>query len=406
MNPVFYVWHLMRNVRCTAWDIALLTGREKYSGEPLKILYCGQLEPEPASLRKLYRPGELDQKIANVKLYKKLLFSGCEEAYLARHIGLLGLKSEIDKRADEADMIIVDAELLISRVFPEEDYLSVPQWVYQKLTLAPDLEQTHKQFRKNTLKELRKIRNRDFGYSTSSELDDIRSFYEDMYIPFTRTRFEDAAAIQPWEKFVRWWKRGAFLLTLTFEKTDVLALYMLPAKGRLVSVCDGMSPDITPDLRRGAVTAADMFSIEYAHEQGYEEIDFISSRPFMDDGAFRYKRKWGTRVTRDNYPINDIKIRVTRTTVATTSALANNPVIVSRNDALFGQVVLADDSIGAQEIRNAVNLYWTPGMTTLKLFAVNPVTPDGWTELENCNKNGESITLEEIRGNLGQIARL
>jgi hypothetical protein len=406
MNPVYYAWHLMRNVRCTAWDIALLSGREKHSGEPLKALFCGQLDPPEMSIRKLYRGGEREEKVLNAQFLSSLMFAGFETSYVARNVGPLALKRKVEQLAADADIVAVDAELFVSRRFEADRYLSVPQWVPQTLIMGDDFEQTQALFRKNTRKELKKVKNRGFEYRISPDLEGIRTFYDEMYVPHVHEIFKEDAALHAWESFERWWKRGAFLLTVSHDESDILAIFMLPHGDKLVSVCNGFRQGIDDGLVKGAVTASDYFSIRYAQEQGFREFDFVASRGMLDDGPFRYKRKWGTSVDTDDHPFNNFKIGIRESTAATVSFLANNPMLVHQDDQRIGKVLLTDPVVSASDVANTISLYWTAGMHCLKIFALHEFAADADQMIESRSEPVELIPLSGIANDVTAYARL
>jgi hypothetical protein len=64
-------------------------------------------------------------------------------------------------------------------------------------------------------------------------------------------------------------------------------------------VWSGMDPAANNNKRvPGATDALDYFSLLYAHLKGCRWLDFGPSRADIADGTLRYKRKWGSVVTR------------------------------------------------------------------------------------------------------------
>src|SRR5690606_31913556 len=77
----------------------------------------------------------------------------------------------------------------------------MPGWVIQRLSLAGSWDDVVARFRKNTrATDLRKIRKYQFDFGTTSESCALQTFYDEMYLPYTRRRFGGVAEIVPFER--------------------------------------------------------------------------------------------------------------------------------------------------------------------------------------------------------------
>lgn len=96
----------------------------------------------------------------------------------------------------------------------------------------------------------------------------------------------------------------------------------------------------------------DYFTIEHAYELGCQVIDFGPSRPLLDDGVFRYKRKWGTRVQGAKFPAGNILLRPLRSSLALRSIMTNNFWITRDRGRFVGQLMVQGQSMGTETLKN------------------------------------------------------
>ena len=113
-----------------------------------------------------------------------------------------------------------------------------------------------------------------------------------------------------------------------------------------------------PDLP-GRADVLDYFSLLLAQMLGCAALDFGLSRPHLDDGAFRYKAKWGARVQpQDTGPKTSILIAPLKRTEATLAVLRRN-LFLQRSDngllirVLYDQAAAASGSAHADTLRRA-----------------------------------------------------
>ena len=73
------------------------------------------------------------------------------------------------------DLIILDHELLLSRLYQSPSWLVIPQWIRQKYYVPDTWEEVLSKFRKNTKKtDLRKVRKYRFSYRITRDKNEFR----------------------------------------------------------------------------------------------------------------------------------------------------------------------------------------------------------------------------------------
>lgn len=118
------------------------------------------------------------------------------------------------------------------------------------------------------------------------------------------------------------------------------------------------------------------YTILHGYETGCEEVDFLGTRPVLNDGLFRYKRKWGTRVEDSPIPRGDILIRPLCFDDGVRSIFRENPFVVRDGAGLVGKILLDDGVAGRDDLESLLARFNTPGLRGLKVFSTGGFEAD------------------------------
>ena len=231
-----------------------------------------------------------------------------------------------------------------------------------------------KNFRKDAKRsDLKKIRKHGFTFRLSSSEEDFAVFYDTMYRPYITGRFRDAALIVPRAEFLHQCRMGK-LLQVSLAGRIVSTALLQKVFGNLAFVWVGIADWNQETMRKGAFSALYFFTIQHGFEQGCRVIDFGPTRPLLNDGVFRFKRKWGTFVKERKSPEAGILLKPLRFTPQTTSFLMNNPFICSEKRGLSGKILLGEGLAGKEDLENILKYYHIHGLSQLKVFSLSTVT--------------------------------
>ena len=359
-----YLWELSGSFRLYEVDAAVISGSERHSGEPIRTFYMGHYDNYAFILNELYSDYEVEEK-----------FTG---------LNSLGTKRWLQSYHDKVDMLFADVELLFCRMLPRSQFLGIPQWVRQRLDVSDTWEGVMNKFRKNTKKtDLRKVRKYNFTYKLTRSEEDFRMFYHQMYKPYLERRFRDAVIIEPEWKVMRQCRKGE-LMQIVCRDEVVAAVLLHSLAGRLAYVWVGVPDHISEDEHPGAFSAMFFYTILYGYEHGCHEIDFLGSRPLLNDGLFRYKRKWGTQVKDSPVPRGDILLRPLRLDKGLRSFFSHNHFIVRAENGIAGKLLLDEHPATGEDLGQAMDYYFTPGLECLKVASLHGFNGDAerWVEAE------------------------
>jgi hypothetical protein len=368
-----YLWELSGSLRLARADALLVEGRERDTGLPLTAFYFGHYD--------------------NYEFLCGRIFSDFRIIEKHERIHSLFVKRWIARYARRASLLLLDVELLYCRLLSTQSYLEIPQWIRQKYRIPETWEEVLGTFRKNTKRvDLRKVRQFGLSYRITREERDFEEFYHRMYVPYLTKRFEGEVIIEPEWKVLRQCRKGEIMQILRDEQV-VAAVVLHCLKGRLAYVWVGVPEDLDDELCAGAFSGMYYFTIQYGFQCGCQEIDFLGSRPLLNDGLFRYKRKWGTFVEDSPVPRGDILLKPLAFSEPVKSIFRQNYFIVRDGKSLAGKVLLAEGPGTSKQLKGIFDLYFANGLTSLKVFSVSGFEEEAWRWAE---ESGEAIRLVDL----------
>ena len=225
-----------------------------------------------------------------------------------------------------------------------EDVFVLPSWLAGELDVAHSL--ACRSGNDSVKTDLRNIRKQGFTYRVTREAAGIERFYETMYLPNVRKTHGERAFVATLDELMRGCGQGAELLLVEHggqevagvvlgaydaQRLDALELGVLGADARLI--------------KGGVLAAIYYFSLQLAAARGHTRLHLGGARPFLNDGALRYKSKWGLRITGRLPSMPDrLLLRARMTERAVASFLRNNPFVYERAPDVFRIAVFAAEA--------------------------------------------------------------
>lgn len=255
--------------------LTLLRGTSAHEGRPATMLVAGRLN--------------------RVQWLIDRFFAGTPEREPLGHVPAWRLARTLRQMRASADLTVAHVARFSARHLGfGEDYLPVPDWIGMRLAAPFDLAALAR--RSHSLSDdLRRNRSGRWSAEISHRATDLVAFYNGMYVPFARHRYHADAYVQPLRHLRRafrhggvvWMSRGGERLAgLVFERRhDTLRALAL-----------GVTGGDPARMKEGAIVAIYVWMNDYARKAGCREIDLRGSRPVLDDGLTRFKRKWGAEI--------------------------------------------------------------------------------------------------------------
>jgi hypothetical protein len=358
-------WELREYLDSTATCAAtglVVSGLEKHSGTPLKLLYFGSGNHLAYVLGLVYREHRVDEELGNLRIWNAGRWA--------------------ESRDRDCDLVIADLPWPWHRLLRGRGFIEVPAWVNQRMPLPEQWQDVFSQLRRSARGEdMRSIRKHGLEYRLVREEEAVRRFYEEMYVPHLTRRFGDAAYIEP-EWKIRYCVENGTLMEVLRDGQVVAAQVLWGNQGSLHFLWSGTVGDEYGAQSRGVFPALYYFGLLHAFEGGYREVDYCGSRPVLTDGIVQLKRRWGGQVF-DGWSRDTLFIRPQNLGQANLGFLCNNPVIARCRGELVGKVIFANEPVGAEQVVRAEQVYATSGISTIRLYSLQPPQQEAWNVMRS-----------------------
>lgn len=189
---------------------------------------------------------------------------------------------DLRKFADQQDAVLIDIYKSFAHSF-KYDFL-VPERVSQVLDINKPIDEVIKL----SSRELNKVNK--YKCEISNEHDALKFFYEQMYVPHMKRKYD------VFENFIHLEKifMNGELVFVTLNGKRVSA-YLCERINDVYWLSRTAALD-EDSVKKGALIAAYYFSILRAKDINAKTVNFGGSNPFLLDGVLRHKNKWGVQI--------------------------------------------------------------------------------------------------------------
>jgi len=303
----------------------MLKGKEKKSGESLNALISGK-----------------DNAVA---FFSDLLYSGQPSKTDLGKSFVWKVKSKARAVQPNPDLIFVEFDRFYASIFERKGFVPLPKWVLFTLDISKSFPELMRAIKNKSLdNNLRKMKKNEFSFEITRDPEKFDLFYHHMYVPLAEKRFGEASWIFDYHHLKRLLENGQLLLVK--RNNEYLSGALLLERGKSVfSHSLGVKEGNIEYIGQGAITASYYFTIHWAKKSGYEWIDFGYCRPFLKDGVFVYKKRWGMVIKNINRSmgLGVFGLRIFRITKSVRSFLAENPFVFIDHNKLRGLIVADQD---------------------------------------------------------------
>ena len=230
-----------------------------------------------------------------------------ERTVVGRLASPFGLRGAAFRRmCSGADLVAAEVPRAWQVCLPTGAQLRMPAWVSQELLAAgaspvtlpaPMLKEVRRQTRRNAY-ELR----------FSTDVRDVRRFYDTLYRPYVTARFGSGAVLVDETQFLAV-SRG-MTLAMLMAAGEWVAGMLLQQRGATLHL--GWFGSTTVPPRAGASEVLDAGSIAWGAAKGVRRVVMGHSRPSLADGVVRYKSRFGASVRPTRFPQRIVGLWVQR----------------------------------------------------------------------------------------------
>jgi hypothetical protein len=338
----------MRLEKLSARSAFLLSGESPGAGEPTRILYAGN-------------------RGAFLHYLKLIGFRGHCNVRELGSVRLWDIKRVCADHACDIRFVLGSGSLFQRALFKSDFFL--PQWVSADVDLSH--ESVYRGSSPSRRRDIRRVDSGGLSYVVTTDPEDLRHFYAEMYVPTMDSAHGKAAIKMADEEMVKRARSGEAELVYIKDGND-------PVGGSLV-VYDAGAPRLLSMgvlhgdrayFRRGVGDAIYILSFRHLFERGYTWVDVGRSRPFLADGTLYYKRRLGIRLTSGSK--NGFFVTFLNRGAAVRDFLCHNPFIYRHGPALKGLAFY-----GSEHDKEAAVALHVPGLAEFNVVDVTTDFPTG-----------------------------
>jgi len=292
----------------------LIIGREKYSRDELQLLF--------------FSKEKMDSYIEN------LFFCEKPEYKIIGKFYLWNIKKKSNNHLKKVDAVLIKSDMFFSQFFKKFGFFVIPEWVSMSLDISKSIEDIYSDFSNSAKRDFRKAKSYPYSYEISHDLDKLNLFYKKMYLPYSTTRYNQSAICVNFQTMRCLFETGYKLMLIKENKKYVSGLLFSNKKKIFTPKYMGIIDEAIPLIKEGLGATIYYLSIKLAKEEGSKYIDFGGTRSFLNDGVFRYKKKWGCKIVKADKMIfhNIFSFKICSNQLGIRNFLINNPFIIIKNN--------------------------------------------------------------------------
>ena len=363
---------IRKNMCFPVW---LLNGIELNSGAHFAIIYLGNQE------NKNY--------IANLAYGEQY-----DEIYLGEK-WLPNIFLMLKTTARNYCMIIIDANESLCRLMKRNRDFYIPSWVHGELGLPLTVSD------KSSKNDLRKIRKNNLKYEVTTEKLQFHQFYHDMYSPYMIKRHGNKNKSLNYDELMRYWESGKCELMLIKRENEHVAgeVILFEENGPRLLIL-GIQDGDPCYLKYGTGAACYHFSAHYLQERGYKSLHLGGSRPFLNDGVLRFKKKLGLRLvgkTDEGFLFKPLS-----PTAGLRGFLLRNPFIFAHQKELCGAIFIENGEVCSSQknLTQFSKCFYINGLSNLNIYPLNSNGTNSKTMIGSALANRINILPAEKRSGL------
>jgi hypothetical protein len=328
---------IIRRLRPELW---LVEGSEATSEQPLSVL-C-----------------------ASVGTY--LLDLAFGDSYRKHHVGktwLWNLPRAVREKGQGCALALIGVRDPYLRLVNLTNSFVIPAWVRGEVDLPLGSALLNTSSVKSDVRRIRKSR---LQFSVTRDPRHFHEFYHRMYVPYITEAHGRSAFIWPYDAMKGEFENCELLLVKKEGRpiAGILITYDRPTP-RLWSL--GVRDADRRHVQEGAVTALFYFSFMHLEKSGYRLANVGLTRPFLDDGVLRYKKKWGVRIVGTS--TDWLVLKLLTATPGARGFMRSHPFMFRSGGDLSGAIFVdSARTYSPEELERLKLRHSIPGLAKLRLY--------------------------------------
>jgi len=285
----------------------LISGKEKYSGLNIDILFLSNEN--------------------SLSYFPDLVFSDDPKIKRIEKIHIWNVSKKLAGNPFDIDAVFIKCDRFYSGFLQKNEFNTFPEFISITLNISEPFEKIYNEFSKSAKEDIRKVKRYGYTYEISRDLDKLKLFYNHMYMPYTYSRHGKLAICANFFTIRHLFERGGKLMLIKLDNNYVFGSLFLIRKNTVIGTHAGIMDEQIDFFKKNISAASYYFSIIWAKENGAKFLDLGTCRPFINDGLFQYKKKWGGEIKKTNGTFEIFAFKSNQNSKGMQSFLEKNPFI-------------------------------------------------------------------------------
>ena len=330
-------------------------GNEKNSGKNLSILFVGE------ELSLIY--------ISNLLFKNKINKKKIDQIFVWR------VNKYLKNHSKEADIIIINTDRFFSRFIEKNCQFIIPEWVSLLLDTSGSLEDIESGFSRGARTDVKRIKKMNYSYEVSNDPEKLLFFYNRMFLPYISTKHGEEIHNSYYKYIKTLLDRVSVLLVKDGDKFVCGGL--IESKGKKAQLPSmGILDGEMKYLIRGASAALFYFHIISAKKNGINLLNYGDARPFVNDGGFQFKRKWGMKVVVSRFQFGLFGIKLNNLNENVLSFLKNNPFMYLDKNMLKCYIIEDKRILNSKDVYRLFKSHHSKGVSELCIASLDGFADD------------------------------
>ena len=265
----------------------LLEGIEKQSTKKIKILYKGN----PSSFK--FITNRVYQNSYKIKR-------------LSKRQGKKICKKKENNYKEKPDVFIIKSDMFYQSYLQKKGHIIIPEYVTFLLETTRSIEHIINNVSIDTQKDIKKAQHTNYSFEVHSDRETFDFFYFQMYLPYTQWKHKKSDRIASYATIIHLQAQGAELLIIKNDKDYIFGGIFHKEKNIMRTYYAGLKKNKFSHLHNGIMALSYYYLITIAKKRNCKFIDFGTSQPFIDDGLYKYKKKWNMEIVQSSPYSSDI----------------------------------------------------------------------------------------------------
>jgi len=387
-NVILFRYLILHRLECFHLSVIILIGKNKVDGSNLKILL-------------FYLKSKASYQFFTEDFIIEELFEKVTERQRIGNVFIWNINKIIKKYSSNVDAIFIKTDRFFRRWLQKKSFLVIPEVVDMDSDLSGPVENVLKKFHGSAKEDVRRIKKYEYIYEVTNDPKKIDFYYQKLFIPYTKLKHN--RVIKPDTAYYNE-IRSLFECgnTMLFKDKDkyISGVHLrhnpYKKKNKVSMLCVGINIDYDYVSKRAGACIY-YFPILWAKKNNFSKIAWGATPSLLDNGIYRYKRKWGPEIKKSSGITRIIGVKFTNGSknIGLLNFFENNPLIYMDNTELRGFVYM-NSPVNINDVEHIYKKYFTPGMTNLVI--ISPYNyQESFKELVSLKYKDKIVILDNIK---------